>query len=79
MAKIAVTDSQRAQFAGRLLGLIPGAEVIDEGRHLAARWNVGAAGCVLSAHGEASTCRIEIDGADHDLVARLARAFHSER
>ncbi|GLW98255.1 hypothetical protein [Microtetraspora sp. NBRC 16547] len=78
MTKTAVEDAQRARFLGRLRRLIPTGDVVEEGRRLVARWHVGTAGCVLTASGEASTCRIEIDGADHDLVARMARALTSE-
>ncbi|WP_067144350.1 hypothetical protein [Microtetraspora malaysiensis] len=79
MTEAAVADAQRARFAGRLRRLIPAAHVVDEGRRLAVRWYVGTAAYVLTASGEASTCRIEIDGADHDLVTRLAPFLHAER
>ncbi|MFF3667470.1 hypothetical protein [Microtetraspora malaysiensis] len=78
LIEAAVADAQRARFAGRLRRLIPAAHVADEGRWLVARWYVGTATCVLTASGEASACRIEIDGADHDLVARMARALTQE-
>lgn len=74
LAKTAAEDVKRAEFAQRLLTILPGASVHEDDRRSVIHWTAGNARGSISTHDDAATCHIEIDMAGQDLAERIARA-----